>query len=186
MTVLSEPPTEFSIRPWQLRLIALADWPLEAAMSQDPDVVRWTFYPCEASEAVARDWVGTSVARAAAGEGYRYTITGPDGPVGVVGIVAEGERGHPEVFYALLAEGRGQGAATTAVACVTDWLLSQQGVRRVDLVTVTGNGASERVAARCGFALAGEEPGEHRGETVLLRTWSVTRLGAEPATSGEA
>ena len=185
MTTLPEPPTELSKRPWQLRLVGLADWPLEAAMSQDPDVVRWTFYPSEASEAVARDWVRTSMAHAAAGDGYRDTITGPAGPVGVAGIVAEGERGHPEVFYALLAEGRGQGAATTAVACLTEWLLSQSRVGRVDLVTVAGNGASERVAARCGYALTGEAPGEHRGETVLLRTWSVTRLGAEPVPSGD-
>ena len=180
VTSLPKPPTKFSKRPWQLRLVGLADWPLEAAMSQDPDVVRWTFYPSEASEAVARDWVRTSVARAAAGDGYRYTITGPDGTVGVAGIVTVGERGHPEVFYALLAEGRGTGAATATVACLTEWLLSQQRVGRVDLVTVAGNGASERVAARCGYSLTGEEPGEHRGETVLLRTWSVTRLGAEP------
>jgi len=78
--------------------------------------------------------------------------------------------GVPEVFYALLPEARGRGAATSAVRALCHWLGSL-GHGEVALETIEGNIASERVAVRAGFLPSGRRPDLHHGEPVVLNRW---------------
>lgn len=81
---------------------------------------------------------------------------------------------HPEVFYAVVAQARGKGAATDAARALANWALDV-GYDTVALVTVAGNVASERVARNAGFLPAAQFEDEHRGETATLTRWQLSR-----------
>jgi RimJ/RimL family protein N-acetyltransferase len=76
----------------------------------------------------------------------------------------------PEVFYALLPQGRGRGAATDAVRLLTTWAHGQ-GIPRVHLLTLSGNEPSERVALRVGYVRGGTEADEQHGASVEVTRW---------------
>lgn len=166
------PPEELQAGAWRLIALTGDDWPLEHAMSRERDVVVWTLYQPDMSEAEARARIRRSAEAAAAGEGCRYRIVGEVGSVGTAGIAA-GSSGAPEVFYALLSWGRHRGAATAAARALSDWALSN-GARRVVLLTIVGNRASEAVATRAGFAREGVEYREHHGAPAEMIRWART------------
>ena len=135
--------------PGRLRPLEPDDWRLEVALSRTPDVPRWTYYPPDLPDDAARLRVARSLERARDGLAYRYVVVGEEGePLGSVGTTIPG--GVPEVFYALLPAGRGQGLATRAVVALADWALTT-GHAEVHLFTLEGNAASEAVARRAGF-----------------------------------
>ena len=65
-----------------------------------------------------------------------------------------------EIGYGLAAPSRGQGYGSEAVAAVTEWLLSQPGVRQVRAHTLTSNAPSRRVLEKAGFTYVGLDEGE--------------------------
>lgn len=167
-------PAELLADGWRLRALAERDWPLELALSRDPEIVRWTRYQPDIDGALAREGIQRSSGWAEQRLGSRYAIVdGDDRAVGVAGI-ALGQ--YPEVFYAVLPHGRRRGAATAAARALSDWALSV-GYDRVLLFTLAENAPSERVAERAGFVPDGEEFGDQRGESVLMRRWR--RSGAD-------
>ena len=70
------------------------------------------------------------------------------------------EAGRVEIGYGLAAPSRGQGYGSEAVAAVTEWLLSQPGVRQVRAHTLTSNAPSRRVLEKAGFTYVGLDEGE--------------------------
>ena len=70
------------------------------------------------------------------------------------------ESGSVEIGYGLAAPSRGQGYGTEAVAAITEWLLSQPGVRQVRAHTLTSNAPSRRVLEKAGFTYVGLDAGE--------------------------
>jgi len=80
------------------------------------------------------------------------------GDIGTHGPVDEA--GGVEIGYGLAAPSRGQGYGSEAVAAVTEWLLSQPGVRQVRAHTLTSNAPSRRVLEKAEFAYVGLEEGE--------------------------
>ena len=169
------PPPELTTA--NARLVAFTDehWTLEQSLSQDPDVTRWTYYPERLSDDQARERVRAAKARARSGRSQRYAITAGDARLGMAGIAAL-DAEVPEVVYALLPAARGRGVATEAATCLSGWLLDH-GRPVVALITVEGNVASERVAARAGFILSETFRADHRGRDVLLRRWTRIRAG---------
>lgn len=156
-----------------LRALVQDDWPLERALSHDPDVVRWTYYPAWLDEQGARDRIALAEQRFRAGLVRRYSIRAPDGsPLGTCGL-GRLDRDVPEVFYAVLPQARGRGAATEVARLLAGWALAN-GYREVALLTIAGNRTSERVAARAGFTLADEHEDDHRGRRVTTRLWVRT------------
>jgi len=153
-----------------LRLITMADWPVEVALSAQPDVVRWTRYPPGLDEAGARARIEARLQGAAAGTGGRYIVRDLAGVVAGNAGIALNQQQAPEVFYALLPGGRGRGLATTATCRLTDWALGA-GHDVVVLKTIVGNGASEAVARRSGFAPVSAELAVIRDREVRLRRW---------------
>jgi RimJ/RimL family protein N-acetyltransferase len=152
----------------ELRSLTAADWRLDQALSEDPDVVRWTLHPAGLDEAAARARVERSRANAVV---RRYAIVLSGQTVGLAGIAVSDD---PEIFYALLPAGRGRGAATAATRALAEWAL-EAGARRVVLLTIPGNKASEAVARRAGFAEAGTEIRPHSGMPTEMTVWAVSR-----------
>jgi RimJ/RimL family protein N-acetyltransferase len=165
-------PDELTAQGWRLRALTEDDWPLEVALSRDPEIVRWTLYQPDADEVQARERIARTRQWVEQRLGSRYAIVDAEGEaVGVAGIAMGTHTGeHPGVFYAVLPHGRRRGAATAAARALSDWALGL-GHDRVLLFTIVGNAASERVAERAGFVPDGEETGEQRGRSVLMRRW---------------
>jgi len=80
------------------------------------------------------------------------------GDIGTHGPVDEA--GRVEIGYGLAAPSRGQGYGSELVAAITDWLLSQPGVRQVRAHTLTDNMPSRRVLEKAGFTYVGLDEGE--------------------------
>ncbi|MCZ2402431.1 GNAT family N-acetyltransferase [Paenarthrobacter sp. Z7-10] len=142
------PPSTLAAGYFLLRRIKPGDEGLEQSLSRCPDVVTWTYYPPNLSADQARERVLRTQARAAEGTAARYVVELDGHPLGTAGIKNSDDA--PEIFYALLPHGRGQGAATAAAAALSDWALDA-GAPYVALWTLVGNAASERVARRAGF-----------------------------------
>ena len=77
---------------------------------------------------------------------------GTHGPVDEAGCI--------EIGYGLAAPSRGQGYGSEAVLAVTEWLLSQPEVHRVQAHTLTSNASSRRVLEKAGFRYLGLDEGE--------------------------
>ena len=91
--------------------------------------------------------------------GWLVTVGGTViGDIGTHGPVDEA--GRVEIGYGLAAPSRGQGYGSEAVAAVTEWLLSQPGVRQVRAHTLTSNAPSRRVLEKAGFTYLGLDEGE--------------------------
>jgi RimJ/RimL family protein N-acetyltransferase len=163
-------PSDLTAGRWHLRALSDDDWTLEQAMSRDPDVVRGTLYPPDLSEESARQRVGRTKQRAGERVAGRYAVLDGHVAVGTAGI-AFTDAGDAEVFYALLPHGRHQGAATQAACALSEWALSA-GAKRVLLVTIPGNSASEAVARRAGFTVDGQEVRDQRGNRIRMTRWS--------------
>lgn len=157
-----------------LRLITLDDWPVEVALSAQPDVVRWTRYPPHLDEAAARARIQTRLEGAASGSGGRYVLRDREGNVAGTAGIAMNAQLAPEVFYALLPAARGRGLATAATVQLGEWALSV-GHDVVVLKTMAGNTASEAVARRSGFAPVAVESMDKGDTTVPLRRWERRR-----------
>ena len=87
-----------------------------------------------------------------------WLVTAGGAVIGTHGPVDEA--GRVEIGYGLAEPSRGQGYGSEAVAAVTDWLLSQPGVRQVRAHTLTSNAPSRRVLEKAGFAYVGLDEGE--------------------------
>jgi len=156
-----------------LRALSVEDWALEQAMSRDPDVVKWTYYPVEMTEQESRHRIQDSLERTRRGLVRRYAIVnGEDDPVGTCAIGALDDD-CPRISYAVLPQGRNGGIATSAARLLAEWALAS-GYAIVSLETIEGNEASERVASKAGFVPVERYQADHRGETAWLTRWTLT------------
>lgn len=168
------PPLLMRAGEFTLRAIAEADWPVEAGLSRDADVVRCTFYPEAMDEQAARDRISHHESRVSEGFSQRFVILDQHGDaLGTCGIGRLQDE-TPEVFYALLAAGRGRGAVTQATNALVTWAFAR-GCSAVALVTVDGNAPSDAVARRAGFEPVEHFEDDHRGRLVSLTRWVLRR-----------
>lgn len=65
------------------------------------------------------------------------------------------ENGCTEIGYGIAPEYWCRGYASEAVKAVTDWALTQSGVKRIEAETDSDNIASQRVLEKCGFIPTG-------------------------------
>ena len=156
-----------------LRALSVDDWALEQAMSRDPDVGKWTYYPVDMAEEESRHRIQHSLERTGRGVERRYAILNEENdPVGTCGIGAlDGEC--PRIFYAMLPQSRNQGIATIAARILAEWALAN-GYATVSLETLEGNEASEHVASKAGFVPVERYQADHRGKTAWLTRWTMT------------
>lgn len=141
---------------------------LLVAASYDDEITRWTQVPhgltlLDAGLVVA-GWASSS-------QMVRLQVcVGDLAPAGLVTVWIN-QRGRAEVGYWLLESARGRGVARRAVAMLCDWAFTSCDIEELELTTLPGNVASERVALACGFSSAGTIDRDIKGRTCTLNVW---------------
>ncbi|HEX6460004.1 MAG TPA: GNAT family N-acetyltransferase [Thermoleophilaceae bacterium] len=125
------------------------DAPRVAEICQDPEIPRWTNVPSPYTEDDARAFIRGADDRARA-----IVDAGSGELLGAVGLRFPDD-GVGEVGYWLGAHARGRGVATRAVKLMCRWAFDEFSLGRMQLHTLPGNEASERVAERAGFTREG-------------------------------
>jgi L-amino acid N-acyltransferase YncA len=82
----------------------------------------------------------------------------------------------------------GRGYTTEAVQLLVDYLFDTEPRHRIHLVVLPDNGASRRIAEKCGFTLEGtiRDPFYHRGRNVDVVMYSLLRTDPRPWRDGGA
>ena len=148
-----------------LRPFRIDDAVAIATSCRDPDIPRFTMMPDAPTQDQAREWIERSIEWWPRGVA-RFAVTVPpsDGCVGQVGVHVEHAMRRAEAFYWLDRSVRGRGLAAEALELVTQWVVRDHGIVRVQLVTHLDNERSQRVAERCGFHREG-----------VLRAWQPVK-----------
>ena len=150
---------------------------LMVAASNDPEVTRWTQVPegltLRDAVLVTAGWSMPSSTIA------RFVVSHPG--TGIAGMVTVwvNSGNEAEVGYWLLAHARGRGIARRAVDRLCAWAFHVCHAERLQLTTLPGNVASERVAAACGFSRAGTLVRDVKGESRTLSLWH-REAGTQP------
>jgi RimJ/RimL family protein N-acetyltransferase len=125
---------------------------------RDPEVLRWTArLPDPYTRADAEAWVrDIAPGERADGHGLPCVVEAGGALAGSCGLTFLGARAgaDAEVGYWTAAGSRGRGYATEATRALTGWAF-EHGARRVRLLTLPGNAASQAVARKAGFHPAG-------------------------------
>jgi RimJ/RimL family protein N-acetyltransferase len=127
------------------------------ALSRDPEVLRFTRVPEPPPPGFARNWLARYEAGRRAGTAEGFAAVAADGAfLGLAlapDIDVEGRQ--LELGYIVAASARGRGVATAMLGALTRWAFAEAGALRAYLLIETGNAASLRVAARCGYVQEG-------------------------------
>jgi RimJ/RimL family protein N-acetyltransferase len=166
----------------RLRPFTLDDVAAVTAALADREVSRWTAtIPWPYHEVHARGWIGSHEDARAAGEALDLAIVaaGANEPAGAVGLNRfDWNRRSANIGYWVARPLRGRGLATRATVLLSSWALARLGLRSLQLLTIVGNVASERVAEKAGFAVAELLPAHDLGERREdVKRW--TRGGAD-------
>jgi RimJ/RimL family protein N-acetyltransferase len=137
------------LRPW-----AEADADALLTAFADPEIQRWHARTVESRpEATAmiarfnRAWQQETAAH--------WAIAGP-AVLGRVGLrVIDLDEGTTEIAYWVTPAARGRGVAVRAARALSDWVLGELGLHRIELQHAVANTASCRVAAQAGYAYEG-------------------------------
>jgi RimJ/RimL family protein N-acetyltransferase len=124
--------------------------------SQDPETQRWIgALPVPYTVENAREFVEvTAVQDRAEGTGLSTVIEAGGELVGTAGANLRPGRLGPEIGYSVAPWARRRGYAAEAARALAEWAIGL-GAPRVHLYTDVGNGASQAVAQRAGFAPEG-------------------------------
>jgi RimJ/RimL family protein N-acetyltransferase len=168
-----------------LRLAPLGPQHLPALreLVKDPDVQRFTRVPVPPPPG----WIDTWLAFYEQGreDGTREGFAIEDATGGFLGLAfavkLDVEAATTELGYVVAPAARGRGIASRALAELTAWAFRDREMLRAELKISKGNGASKRVAERCGYVCEGVlrsvyvKPGMRDD----LELW--TRLASDPA-----
>ena len=154
----------------------MADVPAITSACQDPDIPRWTTVPSPYTEEDARAHVERTTAAWAEGRAAHFAIVevASQALAGSISLWIV-KRDVGELGYWATRGLRGRGYTTRALALLARWGFDDLGLARLQLGTLPGNRASERVAEKVGFRREGvlrayiEQGGERRD--VLM--WSL-------------
>ena len=154
MTLLPEPPAlgddRLRLRPWRVD-----DAEALVAAWHDPDIVAGSTPPDDRSPDAARRWIEGTGERWSAGIAADLVIAdaGDDRVVGEIGLSRfDVRRRAAMIGWWVAAEARGAGVAGTALGWVAGWALHPDRLAALVAEIGAGNVASQRVAARAGFA----------------------------------
>jgi RimJ/RimL family protein N-acetyltransferase len=160
MSTLSRPEVPLTDGVVALRAFTLDDVPGITNACQDPEISRWTVsIPWPYEEEHARGWISTHEVLWEHGKAAEFAVTAPedDHLLGSLGFhTFDWELRTVSVGYWVVASERSRGVATRALRLGVSWSFETLGLLTVGLVTMVGNTASERVAAKVGFRMVEE------------------------------
>jgi RimJ/RimL family protein N-acetyltransferase len=159
-----------------LRSFTLADVADVTLACQDPEIARWTAsIPSPYEESHARSWIETHDQLRAERRAFPFAIVARSDArfLGCIGVqpLPSGSGG---IGYWVAAWARNQGVATRALELVTSWAYAELESAQLELATVIGNTASERVAQKAGYRFVGEEANwvHATGKTFHVKHWA--------------
>lgn len=158
----------------RLRPFTLDDVPAVTAACRDPEIPRWTLVPTDYSEDIAREWIGRVVAPTESDLALAVEDRDTGRLAGSISIsIVKPSVG--EFGYWAVAEFRGRGLTTRALRLFSRWAIDELGLARLQLGTIPGNVASERVAEKAGFRREGllRSYVDQRGERRDVYLWSL-------------
>jgi RimJ/RimL family protein N-acetyltransferase len=126
---------------------------------QDPEIPKWTTVPSPYTLETARHWIGAHDQQWANGLEASLAIidASSDELIGSVGLYRDlKDATTAEVGYWVARAARGRGVAVRATNLIIEWGSEVAQLENLRLVSLLGNTASERVAAKCGFERVGE------------------------------
>jgi RimJ/RimL family protein N-acetyltransferase len=146
------------------------------ALIADPDVLRFTRIPVPVPPGFVAGWVAMYEDARRAGTREGFAAFGADGEfLGMALAPAiDREAGEVELGYMVAPAARGRGVATAMLRQLTDWAFAHAGAQRIALIIDVRNGASRRVAERCGYTLEGTMRSIHlkQDQRVDAELWS--------------
>ncbi|MDZ5076278.1 GNAT family protein [Nesterenkonia sp. HG001] len=157
-----------------LREVRESDVVMARELSTDPYVPLIGTLPVHGSTQELLDWVHRQQSRHAEGAGFAFTIADTDdAPVGHCGLwLRLFAHGRATAGYALAPSARGSGLAGDALAALTHFGWSLEGLHRIELLIEPWNTASVRTAERAGYVREGllrshQEIGGRRRDMLL-------------------
>ena len=124
-----------------------------AELVTDPDVLRFTRVPEPVSDGFVRSWIAGYEAGRLDGTREGFAAVGGDGSFLGLALAPQMDAtaGEMELGYIVAPAARGRGVASAILSKLTRWALDERGAQRIYLIIDVQNGASERVAERCGY-----------------------------------
>ena len=164
----------------RLRAFVDTDSLAVAAAMEDGDISRWTAtIPWPYSEADARAWIGSHYLRRETGQGLDLAITNGAEALGAIGVDVDWDARCGQIGYWMSGAHRGRGFATLAVVLFSDWAMEALALDSLQLFTIEGNVASERVAAKASFEVV-EHLADHDLGTKRASVSRWARLATNP------
>jgi RimJ/RimL family protein N-acetyltransferase len=140
----------FSLRPPRL-----SDAAAYHALGQDADVKRWSRPGVLSFEQAAAEIAAAVAVAAPEVPSLVMIVDGEDTVVGALSVAWYGTQ-RASIGYDLLPGARGRGIATASLRLLSRWLLERHPeLVRIELWSIVGNDASDRVAERAGFLREG-------------------------------
>ena len=129
--------------------------PAVRELVRDPETLRYTRVPEPPPPDFAEEWIARYERGREAGEREGFAIVEGDEFLGLALAPAiDAETREAELGYVVAPVARGRGVASEALRLLTDWAFGR-GLERLELRISVGNGASRKVAQRCGYELEG-------------------------------
>jgi RimJ/RimL family protein N-acetyltransferase len=128
-----------------------------AALLDDPDVLRFTRVPEPPPATFPREWLARYEDARLDGSAEAFAAVDDDGAFLGLALAPAIDRdsGEVELGYIVAPAARGRGVAQWMLRALTAWALDDLGAQRIVLIINVENGASERVAERCGYTREG-------------------------------
>jgi RimJ/RimL family protein N-acetyltransferase len=144
----------------------------------EAEIARWTRVPSPYTVADAEDFLARKETQRLSGEELSIAIVSAatDELLGSISVrVASWEHLRGELGYLVFAHARGRDVATRAVGLLARFAFERLGLRRVEILTATGNRGSQRVAEKAGFAREGvlRSHTDGGGERLDMVVWSL-------------
>lgn len=171
--------------PVLLRPFENEDADLVCSVADDSLIPLITTVPTSGTREDALAYIARQHDRLREGAGYSFAVadevTGE--AVGQIGLwTRDITAGRATTGYWIAPQHRRRGCLTAALAGLTEWALSLDGVWRIDLHVEPWNDGSWRAAAACGYEREGRLRSWQQigGERKDLDVWSIIRPQTEP------
>ena len=151
-------------------------------MLDDRDTVRFTRIPEPVPPDFARTWLAAYEGARADGSREAFAIVDDGGAFLGIAVVPriDQESKTAELGYVVTPAARGRGVAAEALRQLSAWAFSELGMLRLELMISVDNGASKRVAERCGYVREGVLRSLYVKQGVREDTEIWSRLAADP------
>jgi RimJ/RimL family protein N-acetyltransferase len=165
-------------------LVPLAEEHLDdiAGLLDDPDVLRFTRLPIPPPPGYAREWLDRYEAGRAEGTREAFAAVDDDGRFLGLALAVDIDREGREVElgYIVAPPARGRGFAVAMLGELTRWAFAELEALRIALIIDVENGASSRVAERCGYVREGVMRSTHLKGDIRIDAAVWSRLPSDP------